>query len=259
MAKVKEKAPPKPPAPPVQVQPSVFASVAFFKVHDFGRRPVVEQTRLRAQLEAVVAVALQDIAEDARILLDAADGIALVVLDDPRGALALAQRSLAAGAVGLPLAIGINHGPVKQAGKGKNEGLMGDGISVAAAIAELAGPQKLLATRDFYLALEDAAPGAEAALAPAGTHTDASARAHDIFRPDPRGDLRRSRGFAAATIFAVLALVGAGVGWRTWVEGPKPYADRVAAQAKDAWLTLKGEAPAPAVPAWTPPARKKGR
>jgi hypothetical protein len=257
MAKVKEKSPPKPPPPPVQVQPSVFASVAFFKIHDFGRRPVVEQTRLRAQLEAVVAVALQDLAEDGRILLDAADGIALVVLDDPRGALALAQRSLAAGAVGLPLAIGINHGPVKQAGKGKNEGLMGDGISVAAAVAELAGAQKLLMTRDFRLALEDAAPGAEAALAAAGTHTDASARAHDVFRPDPRGEIRRSRGFAAATIFVVIALVGAGIGWRTWVEGPKPYADRVKAQAMEAWMRLRGEAP-PA-PAWSPPARKKGR
>lgn len=255
MAKAKEKSPPKPPPAPVQVQPSVFASVAFFKVHDFGRRPVVEQTRLRAQLEAVVAVALQDIAEDARILLDAADGIALVVLDDPRGALALAQRSLAAGAVGLPLAIGINHGPVKQAGRGKNEGLLGDGISVAAAVAELAGPQKLLMTKDFRLALEDAAPGAEAALAAAGTHTDASARAHDIFRPDPRGEIRRSRGFAAATIFAVIALVGAGIGWRTWVEGPKPFGDRLLAQSKDAWHKLKGEAAAPA-PA---PANKKGR
>ena len=39
-------------------QPSVFASVALLKIHDFGRRPVVEQTRLRAQLEAVVAVTL---------------------------------------------------------------------------------------------------------------------------------------------------------------------------------------------------------
>lgn len=257
MAKAREQAPPKPP-PQVQVQPSVFASVAFFKVHDFGRRPVVEQTRLRAQLEAVLAVALQDLAEDARILLDAADGIALVVLDDPRGALGLAQRTLAAGAVGLPLAIGINHGPVKQSSKGKSEGLAGDGIAVAAAVAELAGPQKLLMTRDFRLALEDAAPGAEAALATAGTHTDASLRAHEIFRPDPRGEIRRSRGFAAATLFAVIALVGGGVGWRTWVEGPRPFAGRIAGQALDAWRKLGSEAPA-APPAWSAPARKKGR
>src|SRR3970040_1485098 len=105
-------------APDLQIQPSIFASVAFLKIHDFGRRPVVEQARLRAQLEAVVAVVLPALAGNARIVLDAADGIALVVLDDPRAALALAERTLAAGAVGLPLAIGINHGPVQEAGKG---------------------------------------------------------------------------------------------------------------------------------------------
>ncbi|MGH8721893.1 MAG: hypothetical protein ACREU4_07910, partial [Burkholderiales bacterium] len=166
-----------------QIQPSVFASVVFLKVHDFGRRPVVEQTRLRAQLEAVVAVVLPELKENARIVLDAADGIALVVLDDPRGALRLAERTLAAGAAGLPLSIGINHGAVKQSGKGKSEGLLGDGIAVAAAIAELAGPQKLLLTRDFRQALEDAAPGAQSVLAGAGTHTDSSLRAHELFRP----------------------------------------------------------------------------
>ncbi len=36
--------------------PSVFASVVFLKVQDLARRPVSEQSRLRAQLEAVVAV-----------------------------------------------------------------------------------------------------------------------------------------------------------------------------------------------------------
>ena len=39
---------------------SVFASVAFLKIHAFGRRPVVEQARLRAQLEAVVAEVLAE-------------------------------------------------------------------------------------------------------------------------------------------------------------------------------------------------------
>src|SRR3970282_157186 len=171
-------------APDLQIQPSIFASVAFLKIHDFGRRPVVEQARLRAQLEAVVAGALPELKENARIVLDAADGIALVVLDDPRAVLALAGRTLAAGAVGLPLSIGINHGPVKQSAKGKSEGLLGDGIAVSAAIAELAGPQKLLLTRDFRQALEDAAPGAEGALARAGTHTDASPRAHELYHQD---------------------------------------------------------------------------
>jgi len=159
-------------------QPSVYASVAFLKIHDFGRRAAVEQARLRAQLEAVVAVTLGEIAQKDRAVLDAADGVALVVVGDPRGALRAAASALAAGQAGLPLAIGITHGAVRETGKGKKQGLMGDGIAVAAAIAEVAGPQKLLITREFHDALADARPGAEAELAPAGTHTDASLRSH---------------------------------------------------------------------------------
>ena len=245
MAKAKPPAKPAPaPKAAPNVQPSMFASVVFLKIHDFQRRPVVEQARLRAQLEAVMAVALQDLRESSRLLLDAADGVALVVLDDPRAALALAQRTLAAGAVGLPLAIGINHGPVKQSGKGKNEGLMGDGIAVAAGIAELAGAQKLVLTRDFRIALEDAAPGAEAVLTPAGTHTDPGLRAHELYQADPRGAARRGARYLAATFVVILALLGAGLAWRASTEGLASYAQRMRVQARDAMHKLAAQEPA---------------
>jgi hypothetical protein len=223
-------------------QPSLFASVAFLKIHDFGRRPVVEQARMRAQLEAVVAVTLPALEESGRVVLDAADGIALVVLGDARGTLRIAERTLAAGAAGLPLAIGITHGAVRQSGNGSAEGLLGDGIAVAAAIAELAGPQKLLLTREFRHALADAAPGAEAAVAAAGTHTDASLRAHELYKPDPRAARRRSRRYAAASALAALAFLGAGVAYRASIEGPQAYADRVSAVMKHGATQLKGYA-----------------
>jgi hypothetical protein len=223
-------------------QPSLFASVAFLKIHDFGRRPVVEQARLRAQLEAVVAVTLPALEESSRVVLDAADGIALVVLGDPRGALRIAERTLAAGVAGLPLAIGITHGAVRQSGNGSGEGLLGDGIAVAAAIAELAGPQKLLLTREFRHALADAAPGAEAAVAAAGTHTDASLRAHELYKPDPRAARSRARRYAAASVLAVLVLLGAGVAYRASIEGPQAYADRMSAVMKNGTAQVKGYA-----------------
>jgi hypothetical protein len=209
--------------------PSFHASVAFLKIHDFGRRPVVEQARLRAQLEAVVAVTLPELEERARVVLDAADGVALVVLADARGALRFASRALAAGAAGLPLAIGITHGAVRQAADGKGEGLLGDGIAAAAAIAELAGPQKVLATKEFRAALADAAPGAEAGLAPAGTHTDASLRAYELFRPDPRAARSRGRRYTVAAVLAALLLAGAGAAYRAALEGPQAYAARMSA------------------------------
>jgi class 3 adenylate cyclase len=238
-------------------QPSVFASVAFLKIHDFGRRPVVEQTRLRAQLEAVVAVTLDDLQEENRAVLDAADGIALVVAGNPQGTLRAAARALAAGKAGLPLAIGISHGAVRQTGKGKNEGLMGDGIAVAAAIAEVAGPQKLLLTKDFRDALADARPGAEAELAGAGTHTDASLRSHELYKHDARAPVRRGRRYLAATALAVLALIGAGLAYRASYEDLGAYAWRLRTGAVDTLERLRAEPPR-----YTPPppaARKRTR
>src|SRR6266571_3046277 len=70
---------------------ATLASVVFLKIQEFARRPVQEQTRLRAQLEAVVAVTAAELAPAGRIVLDAADGAAIVVLSDPRGALRLAE------------------------------------------------------------------------------------------------------------------------------------------------------------------------
>ena len=73
---------------------SILASVVFLKIHDFARRPASEQARLRAQLDAVVAVTAEEIAPERRLVLDASDGVAIVMLRDPRGALRLAERAL---------------------------------------------------------------------------------------------------------------------------------------------------------------------
>src|SRR5437867_1975858 len=109
---------------------STLASVVFLKIQEFARRPVQEQARLRAQLEAVVAVTTVELAPASRIVLDAADGAAIVVLGDPKGALRLAERALAATAAGLPLCVGVNHGAVQLAPGGRDEdGMIGDGVA----------------------------------------------------------------------------------------------------------------------------------
>src|SRR5260221_10178020 len=110
---------------------ATLASVVFLKIQDFARRPVQEQARLRAQLEAVVAVTTAELAPANRVVLDAADGAAIVVLGDPKAALQLAGRALAATAAGLPLCVGVNHGAVQVAAGGRGgDGVNGDGISV---------------------------------------------------------------------------------------------------------------------------------
>jgi class 3 adenylate cyclase len=203
---------------------TALASVAFLKVHEFTRRPVTEQARLRAQLEAVVAVTAAELDPASRVLLDAADGVAVVVLGDPLGALRLAERALSAAAAGLPLSAGINHGAVQLAGAGKgDEGLAGDGIAVAANVAEFAAPSALLISRSFRDALADARPGLEAQMLTAGTFTDAGLRTHELFAPDHRVEKRRRHRFIAASVLAALVLVGAGVAARINAEGQERF------------------------------------
>jgi len=213
---------------------SVYASVVFLKVHEFARSRVSEQARLRAQLEVVVAVTTAELAASSRIVLDASDGAAIVVLADPPGALRLAERALNAAAAGLPLSAGINHGAVRLAGNGKgDEGLVGDGIAVAANVAEFAAPSCLLISRSFRDALADAAPGLESSMLTAGTFTDPGLREHELFAPDPFAPRRRHRRYAALAVAAAIALVGAGAGVRISVEGQQRFVDRMETKYRD--------------------------
>src|SRR3954471_14815009 len=102
---------------------SVVGSVVFLKIAEFARRTASEQARLRAQLEAVLAVVTAEIDPQSRVVLEAADGAAIVLIDDPRGALRLAQRALTAAAAGLPLTAGLNHGALQLSGRKGAEGL----------------------------------------------------------------------------------------------------------------------------------------
>ena len=212
------------------------ASVVFLKIQDFARRAASEQARLRAQLEAVVAVTVAEIDPASRVVLEAGDGVAVVVLRDARGALRLAERALTAATAGLPLSAGINHGAV-QVFKG-SAGMTGDGIAVAAAIAEFASPSRLLASRAFREALADVAPGFEARLAPAGTFTDPGLRSHELFRPERSAPGRRRRRYAAASVVLVLALVGGGIGARIAKEGRDPFVNSVTKKVQPYWRAL---------------------
>jgi class 3 adenylate cyclase len=198
---------------------------------------VSEQARLRAQLEAVVAVTTADIEPAGRIVLDASDGAAIVVLRDPAGALRLAERALTAVAAGLPLSAGLNHGAVQlvTGGNGNraarsSDGMAGDGIAVAASVAEFATPPRLLASRAFRDALADSAPGLEASLVPAGTLTDPGLRAHELFRPDPRAARRRAWRYTAAGIAAVVAVLGASIAARISQVGQEAFMEAMAAK-----------------------------
>jgi hypothetical protein len=235
---------------------SNLASVVFLKIQEFARRPVMEQMRLRAQLEAVVAVTTAEIPAESRIVLDSSDGVAIVVLRDPKGALRLAEQAMTAAAAGLPLSAGINHGTVQVSGGDQaNAGMIGDGIAVAASIAEFASPSRLLIARSFRDALADAAPGYEACLVAEGVFTDAGLRTHELFSADRHAIRRRSRHFAALAAAAVIGLVGAGVAVRVAAEGQEKFVDGMTAK----FAKLKFWDTPQSAPAVQPSPEGKGR
>ena len=217
---------------------SAYASVVFLKIQDFARRPATEQARLRAQLQAVIAVTAAEIPPADRIMLDAADGAAIVVLDDPRAALRLAERALTAVAVGLPLSAGLNHGALELAGRRHGEGMTGDGIAVAAAVGAFAPPARVLVSRAFRDAIAEAAPGAEAALAPAGTFTDPGLRTHEVFGPNERAPGRRSRRYSAIALVLALALVGTGIAVRSSTPNKRPFVEAMLERTAPYWRDL---------------------
>jgi len=233
---------------------AVRASVTFLKIQDFARRPVMDQMRLRAQLEAVIAVTTASLDESSRVVLDASDGAAIVVFGDPRGALRVAEGALAAGAGGLLLSVGVNHGAVQLADGGKDdEGMIGDGIAVAANIADFASPSNLLVSRAFRDALADAAPGEEACLVPAGVLTDPGLRSHELFGLDRRVAQRRRARFVGLAAATAIAILSAGVGARISAEGQEKFLSgiqaRSGAYAAGLFAKLKfWEAPPPSAP-----------
>jgi hypothetical protein len=221
------------------VTASVVASVAFLRIQDFATRSASEQARLRAQLEAVVAVTMAELKPSGRIVLDASDGVAVVVLADPKGALRLAERSLGAAVAGLPLCAGLNHGAVRLVTDSAGEAMVGDGIAVAASAAQFAQPSELRITRAFRDALADAAPGQEAGLVRKGSFNDASLRSHELFARDRSELPRRRRTYAALSVVAAFALLATGIGWRISVQGKEAFVDGLAAKYRA--TTVQGE------------------
>jgi len=188
-----------------------LASVVFIRVTEFARRPVAEQARLRAQLESALAVALIRIPSQTRIILDAPDGMAIAVLDNPAAALDIAQRCMSASAAGVSMAVAVNHGAIRLAPDDSgHQGLIGDAVGTAAAIAHFAGPTRLFVSRSFREALAESSPARAVSIRPAGIFTDANVRTHELFAPDAASALRRRKMLAvlgAVVMIGILAVL----------------------------------------------------
>ena len=190
----------------------VYANVAFLRIPQFTTRPVAEQAALKEKLETRTKAVIDSIPEGERAVLDAEDGLAIVLFGDPARALDIAQ-ALHAGARDSPLQAGLNYGPLALTSRGSDARVFGDGLSAAAAAARFASPEKLLVTGDFAKALQSKHPARAAALAMAGDFTDTRVRLHSFYTPDAAlGSIYRRRmlAYAVGGVAGILLLGVAG-------------------------------------------------
>jgi hypothetical protein len=190
--------------------PPTLASVVVLRITEFTRKPVVEQVRLKERLDALVTFVIRPVPTAARIVLDAPEGVAVVLLDGPGLALELAKRSQFA-AEGLRLCIGVNHGPVRSALDAHNgPGLIGDGLTAGVTLSNAGKPGRFVASRSFREALKASDPRRVRELGPAGTYTDAQLRAHELFALDWRPAFARRFRLIVYGTLTVAAIIGAG-------------------------------------------------
>lgn len=202
-----------------------LSSVVLLRLGDYARRPVAEQARLTAQLDTVLAVLLPDIPVRKRIVLAGSGIVAVAVLNNALAALTLGERALYANQAGLGLCIGIDHGPVEIVAGDAGNMLAGDGIMSASVFASFATDTGLLVSQNFRTALAQMSPGAEAALVPASSFSDAGLRTYEVFGLDRAAPRRRRRRFIVIAAAAILLLLTTAVSLRLWVpDRPRPLA-----------------------------------
>jgi hypothetical protein len=190
----------------------VYANVAFLRIAQFAARSVSEQASLKEKLEGRVRSAIEGLRPDERAVLDADDGIAVVLFGEPAQALAI-TRAIHAASRDAPLQAGLNHGPLALTSAASDSRVFGDGLTAAAAAARFAAPEKLLVTHDFAKLLQSRNPSRAAELAKAGEFTDTRVRLHSFYTPDPRlGTLHRRRllAYGLGGVAAILVLGVAG-------------------------------------------------
>ena len=191
----------------------VFANVAFLRIPGFDGRPVVEQASLKERLEARVREAIAGTPAAERIVLDADDGLALVLFGEPARALDLAQ-SLRAAPGEEPLKVGVNHGPIAVTARDAGAMVFGDGLTAAATAARFAPGERILLTAPFAKMLEATRPDRAAELAPAGEFTDARVRLHAFYTPEPQRLVERRNRLTAYALAGVLGILLFGVAGR---------------------------------------------
>lgn len=217
---------------PVPDPSPVPACVLFLRMRGLAACDAQEQAQRREQLTAAMQSALKSWDREQRVVLEAADGLALVGNVDPLQALG-AARLAAPHAKDGTLGIGLHHGPVRAvADAAGGPRVLGDGLETAGALAGFSASHPVLASQSFRDALAAQSARAAEDLHAAGEGVDERLRPHALYVDDPAPARQRAVRRNVLGLLGVLFLLAAGYAGR---EGRERYeeAHRVAVLVLD--------------------------
>ena len=141
-----------------RINKTSICSIVFLDLIDYSEKPDAEQIDVKNQFNDFINIALKDIAQNDRIILDTGDGAAIAYMGSPEDALFMALnirdsiiKNNESGQSLIHVRFGINLGPVRVV-KDINgrPNIIGDGINVAQRIMSFAQPNQILVSRSYY-------------------------------------------------------------------------------------------------------------
>jgi len=176
---------------------TIICSVFFLDIVEYSKKSVSGQISLKERFNVFLSIAIRDVPNNDRIILDTGDGAAISFLGDVEDALraALSMRSSLLSEEGLrepPLLVrmGINLGPVRLVKDINGQpNIVGDGINVAQRVMGFAEPGQILVSRSYYDAASRLSQEYAGMFHFEGSRTDKHVREHEVYAIGYPGDV----------------------------------------------------------------------
>jgi len=174
-----------------------ICSIVFLDIAEYSQKPVSEQIECKEQFNRLINEAIENVAQNDRILLDTGDGAAIAMLGAPEEALFVSltirdgilkgnqERSNAH----LFVRIGINLGPVRVVKDINGQlSIIGDGINVAQRVMSFAKPNQILVSRSYYEIVSRLSEEFTQMFTYSGIKQDKHVREHEVYMIRPSSE-----------------------------------------------------------------------
>ncbi len=170
----------------------------FVDIIKYSTQHVAQQIVVKEHFNTILRTAIENVADNERIILDTGDGAAICFLGDPEEAFFAAWsvrnavlESATTCKAPYQVRIGVNLGPVRVVKDiNGNLNVLGDGINDAQRVMAFAAVNQVLVSRSFYEVVSKLSSEYAGMLQYFGTHKDKHVREHTVFQVVPLGTPR---------------------------------------------------------------------